>query len=196
MGAIALTKQEKKNRTIANKIRASENYNRIEYDGGGYLEHPPDGKQNPDEEQLNRDTYGLLAKEGLRYRILPVVNLERVKNPDAINCGTGMFSDAKHPTTRRGKNIGRAIHSAIRSANEQGAQEVVIRLIHEYKQHDIEKGFASAFKFGSHSDIRVVILIYSNNHIKIQSGESLRSRYKSQRGHQINDVPLEAGDLN
>jgi hypothetical protein len=121
MGTIPLTKQEKKNRAIAKKIRASENYKRIEYDGGGYLEHPPDGKQNPDEEQLNRDTYELLAKEGLRYRILPVVNLERVKNPDAINCGTGLFSDAKHPTTRRGKNIGRAIHSAIKSANEQGA---------------------------------------------------------------------------
>jgi len=171
--------QIKINRDKAEKLKAKEHYTKEIFTGGGFLEKPPAGKQNPEEERDNYITYKLLAQAGYQYRLLPVVNEDFVKNPDALNCFTGYYSDAKHPTTVR--QISRSLHNGIKSGYEQGSKEIIFRFIREYKQHDIIKGLRAAINTGNYNDLHRIIIITSQGVINVFTIESLLSKFKKQQ---------------
>lgn len=120
---------------------------------GGYLEIV---KQQGNERVKNLQTYKQMADNGGKYKLLQASTVENVKNPDAFNLGTGMFSDAKHPVTEIGKN---AIQRSIRDANRQGVGEVVIRLEKDYSSRDLYDGFKAALQDNRVKNLETVILL-------------------------------------
>ena len=69
-------------------------------------------------------TARILARDGARVRLLPIIDNDKKKNPDAINLKTGILIDFKNAQGTNGKN---AVQSAIKEASKQGVEEVVIR---------------------------------------------------------------------
>lgn len=92
--------------------------------GKGVLEKFTTGKQNPQEEIKNQKAITILAEKGGYYRMLPVIE-DGNKNPDALNLKTKQLVDIKVSETKNGKNI---VQSALKEANKQGTNEVVIHL--------------------------------------------------------------------
>jgi hypothetical protein len=171
--------EKDRNTREANRIKAREKYNKEECKNGGFVERPTTLKQNPDEESDNYITYKMLAENGERYRIWPVVSKPYVKNPDAFNYKTRVISDAKHPDGEGGYM---AIRNSVLAAYEQGAQEVVIRFKAKYKDKDIRRGLRSLFKGSDYKEVVKVIFIYPDGNIKPINIKSLREGYKSEEG--------------
>lgn len=121
--------------------------------GNGYLEI---AKQQGNERVKNLQTYKLMADNGGKYKLLQPTTVEGVKNPDAFNLTTGMFSDAKHPVTEIGKN---AIQRSIRDANKQGVGEVIIRLERDYPARDLYDGFKAAVQDNRVKNVKTIILL-------------------------------------
>lgn len=121
--------------------------------GNGYLEIV---KQQGNERAKNLQTYKLMADNGGKYKLLQPTTVEGVKNPDAFNLTTGMFSDAKHPVTEIGKN---AIQRSIRDANKQGVGEVIIRLEKDYPARDLYDGFKAAVQDNRVKNVKTIILL-------------------------------------
>lgn len=120
---------------------------------GGYLEIV---KQQGNERVKNLETYKQMADNGGKYKLLKPSTTENIKNPDAFNLATSMFSDAKHPVTDIGKN---AIQRSIRDANKQGVGEVIIRLEKDYPARDLYDGFKAALQDNRVKNIKTVILL-------------------------------------
>ncbi|WP_108822015.1 DUF935 family protein [Dysgonomonas sp. Marseille-P4361] len=120
---------------------------------GGILEIV---KQQGNERAKNLTTYSIMADNGGKYKLLRPGTATGVKNPDAINLATGLFSDAKHPVTENGKN---AIQRSIRDANKQGVGEVIIRLEKEYPSKELYSGFRAALQEGRAKNINTIVLI-------------------------------------
>lgn len=120
---------------------------------GGYLEI---AKQQGVESAKNLETYKQMADNGGKYKLLTPINTESVKNPDAFNLASSVYSDAKHPITEIGKN---AIQSSIRSANKQRVAEVIIRLDKEYPSKELYDGLKAALQKGRVDDLKTIILI-------------------------------------
>lgn len=179
MGKRALAIIKSENRVKAKLIRDAEIYSKEEFEGGGFIEYPVDGKQNSEEEKNNRETYQLLAKCGHRYRLLPIVKLNHVKNPDAFNLKTELHSDAKHPISGNGF---KAIVNSIHAANNQFVQEVVIRFTKVYKRKDLRNGLYNSFKENRSPHIVTVILIHVDGYIEFFDVLKLRNRYESAKG--------------
>lgn len=120
---------------------------------GGYLEI---AKQQGDEAAKNLVTYKQMADNGGKYKLLTPINTESVKNPDAFNLTSSVYSDAKHPITEIGKN---AIQNSISAANKQRVAEVIIRLDKEYPGKDLYNGFKAALQKGRVDHLKTIILI-------------------------------------
>lgn len=123
---------------------------------GGYLEIV---KQQGNERAKNLQTYKQMADNGGKYKLLQPTTVENVKNPDAFNLSTGMFSDAKHPVTEIGKN---AMQRSIRDANKQGVQEVIIRFEREYTTRSLYDGMKAALQGGRVDKLEKIIVIRPN----------------------------------
>lgn len=125
------------------------------YEGknGGYVVIVP---QQGQEAKKNKITYKLMADYGHKHKLLTPINTPNVKNPDAFNLITGLYSDAKHPTTDIGKN---AIQNSISAANKQRVGEVIIRLEKEYPSKDLHDGFKAAMQKGRVDHLVTVILL-------------------------------------
>lgn len=121
--------------------------------GGGYLDIV---KQQGNERVKNLQTYKLMADNGGKYKLLKPSMVDNVKNPDAFNFATGMFSDAKHPVTEIGKN---AIQRSIRDANKQGVGEVIIRLEKDYPARELYNGFKAALQDDRVNNVKTIVLI-------------------------------------
>lgn len=161
---------------IVDDLRKSEKYTKENFENGGFIEYPEDGKQESVEEKKNRETYSILAKSGECYKILPIVRIRGQKNPDAVNLLTNTKSDAKHPIT---KDIRNAIINGINSANEQLVGEVVFRFTDVCKREQIKSGLYQSLKDGKNPNIFTVILIYNDGYIEKISVGNLRQSYKS-----------------
>ena len=122
-------------------------------DKGGFVEIV---KQQGIERAKNLKTYSIMADQGGKYKLLQPVKINNVKNPDAFNLATGMYSDAKHPTTEIGKN---AIQNSISSANKQRVGEVIIRLEREYPSKDLYDGFKASLQEGRVDHLKAIVLI-------------------------------------
>ncbi|MDH6310579.1 hypothetical protein M2451_003331 [Dysgonomonas sp. PFB1-18] len=123
---------------------------------GGYLEIV---RQQGNERAKNLKTYKFMADRGGKYQLLKPSVAENVKNPDAFNLSTGMFSDAKHPVTEIGKN---AMQRSIREANKQGVGEVIIRFEREYSTRSLYDGMKAALQGNRIDKVEKIIIIRLN----------------------------------
>lgn len=138
---------------------------------GGYLEIV---KQNGNERVKNLETYRIMADNGEKYTLIEESNIEGVKNPDAFNFKTGMYSDAKHPVTDNGKN---AIQNSISAANKQKVGEVVIRLTKDYPSKDLYAGLKVSLQPGRVDELKTIVLIRNGHKPIYLDVEKLQLRF-------------------
>jgi hypothetical protein len=168
-----------RNRLKAQKIKDETDYMRHDGRDGGFIEIPLSASQNRHEARQNYNAYLLLANRGRQYKLLPVVNLPDVQNPDAQNLQTKYYSDAKHPTTNNGKN---AVKNSIRSAYSEGVKEIVIRFCKEYNHRDLQRGLYESFSNQRYAKVEWVIFIYANNEVDIINIIELKQELKNTEG--------------
>lgn len=89
---------------------------------GGLVEKFNEGTQSKTEKYKNIEALKILADNGRKYRLLPVIQ-DRQKNPDAFNLINLRYVDIKVAENTNGKN---AIQSALKEANSQNVSEVII----------------------------------------------------------------------
>lgn len=89
---------------------------------GGLVEKFNEGTQGKTEKYKNIEALKILADNGRKYRLLPVIQ-DRQKNPDAFNLIDLRYVDIKVAESTNGKN---AIQSALKEANSQNVSEVII----------------------------------------------------------------------
>ena len=89
---------------------------------GGLVEKFNEGTQGKTEKYKNIEALKILADNGRKYRLLPVIQ-DRQKNPDAFNLINLRYVDIKVAESTNGKN---AIQSALKEANSQNVSEVII----------------------------------------------------------------------
>jgi len=129
-------------------------------------------KQNKNEFKKNVETYKQLADLGGKYSLLPETS--GVKNPDAFNHKTGMFSDAKHPITKSGSH---AIQNSVKSASRQHAEEVVIRLEGAYTSTELYEGLKAALQANRGTIIKSIVLIRKGMGPITLDAAKLRTRF-------------------
>lgn len=88
----------------------------------GLVEKFNEGTQSKTEKYKNIEALKILADNGRKYRLLPVIQ-DRQKNPDAFNLINLRYVDIKVAESTNGKN---AIQSALKEANSQNVSEVII----------------------------------------------------------------------
>ncbi|WP_165043745.1 hypothetical protein [Dysgonomonas sp. ZJ709] len=131
-------------------------------------------RQQGNEREKNLTTYKALADRGGKYTLLRPSIVEGVKNPDAFNNRTGIFSDAKHPTTAYGKN---AMQASIKEAGKQGVEEVVIRLEKDYPSTELYEGIKAALQGNRAKSLEVIILIRKGREPIYLDVQALRKRF-------------------
>lgn len=89
---------------------------------GGLVEKFNEGTQSKTEKYKNIEALKILADNGRKYRLLPVIQ-DRQKNPDAFNLINLRYVDIKVAESTNEKN---AIQSALKEANSQNVSEVII----------------------------------------------------------------------
>ena len=154
-------------------------YKGKDYKSGGRVETPVGYSQNSQEEKKNMELYSLLAKRyGEKYRLLPVVDIPGVKNPDALNLSKNIFSDAKITETA---NIKNAIQQSIKNASKQKVGEVVIRLTKNPSYKDIKDGIKASLQGNRAKSVKEIILIDPKGNIKRYDADKLRDLFKNAR---------------
>lgn len=143
------------------------------YEGkkGGSLEIV---KQNKNEYKNNLETYKLLADQGGKYSLLPESEIQGMKNPDAFNHKTGMYSDAKQPSSMSGIS---AIQNSIKSAAKQNVEEVVIRLVKDYPSKELYAGLKAALQGDRAQVIKTIVLIRKDRQPLTLNVDKLRERF-------------------
>jgi len=131
-------------------------------------------KQNGNEAAKNLVTYKIMADNGGNYTLLGESFIDGVKNPDAYNNNLKIFSDAKHPVSKTGKN---AIQNSIKSASNQGVEEVIIRLGTDYSSHDLYEGFKTSLIAGRAIKLQRIVLIRNAGKPIVLDVEKLRKRF-------------------
>ena len=92
------------------KIVLKERYKQISFsvyyesEKGGVIEKFNIGKQTKQERKKNIEALKILANEGMKYRLLPIIE-DGNKNPDAFNLITMKYVDIKVAESSNGKNI-------------------------------------------------------------------------------------------
>lgn len=154
-------------------LRNMEPTQKKKYEGknGGYLNIV---KQNKNEFKNNVETYKKLADDGKKYSLLEVVKVPGVKNPDAFNETTKMYSDAKHPTAEKGKS---AIQNSIQQASKQGVGEIVINLSREYPSHDLYDGIKTSLQKGRAKQLKTIIILMKNRKPIYLNVDQLREKF-------------------
>ena len=154
-------------------------YKGKDYKSGGRIETPVGHSQNSQEEKKNLEVYSFLAKNfGEKYRLLPVVNLDGVKNPDALNLTKNIFSDAKITET---VNIKNAIQQSIKNASKQGAEEVVVRLSREVTFREMKEGLKAALQPGRAESVKDIIIVDGKGNVRRYDADKMKKFFKKNR---------------
>ena len=170
------------NRLKAQKIKDETVYMRHEGKDGGFIDFPISASQNKHEARDNYNAYLMLANRGHQYKLLPVVSLPNVQNPDAINLRIGYLSDAKHPTTSNGRN---AVKNSIRSAFSEGVKEIVIRFCMNYNHRELQRGLYESFSNKRYKKIERIIFIHFNSEVEVIDINELKHKIKNTEGRSI-----------
>lgn len=132
---------------------------------GGRVERFTSGKQNKVERVKNENALKILADKGYQYRLLPVIE-DGQKNPDAFNIITKKYTDLKVTESKNGKSV---VQNALKEANGQGVNEVVIQFTQELQSNaDVYSILKTIFKNKRAKNIETITFItYKNKIIKL-----------------------------
>lgn len=167
--------------TISNEIVLKKRYSGISFSehykskNGGLVEIFNQGKQTKQEYNKNIATLKVLADNGKKYRLLPIIE-DGAKNPDAINLITGKYTDIKVGESDNGKNV---IQSAMKEASRQKANEVILHLTkvpNSYRQ--MYYALRSKLIQGHYKTLETLIVIFPNKQVKEYNLNRIREYIK------------------
>lgn len=145
----------------------------IKTKNNGELQIYTSGKQNPQEEKKNKKAFEILANNGGRYRMLPVIE-DGKKNPDGINLKTNHLVDVKVSESTNGKNIAQ---SSLKEASNQGAQEVIIHLKYRPDSYRLMYGAVlNTFKQGRSKNLKMITIIFPDNKVKYYNTDVFKKK--------------------
>jgi hypothetical protein len=123
---------------------------------GGLVEKFNEGTQSKTEKYKNIEALKILADNGRKYRLLPVIQ-DRQKNPDAFNLINLRYVDIKVAESTNGKNV---TQSALKEANRQNVSELIIHFPEELESNrDVYDALKASFKQGRASNIECITII-------------------------------------
>lgn len=139
----------------------------------GVLEVFTEGKQSKAEFKNNKRAFTILANQGGKYKMLPIIE-DGLSNPDGFNKAAERFVDIKIATGNNGKNI---IQSSLKVASKQGASEVVIHLqktpesyrqMYEALRHTIEQN--------RNKNVTHITVIFPDETVKHYEVETIKAK--------------------
>ncbi len=149
---------------------------------GGRLEIFTEGRQSKAELFNNKRALTILANNGKKYRILPLLD-DGMPNPDAYNLELKIFADVKTP--KRKTSLKNAFQKGMKKASEQGAQEFIFHLKYEYKfkqYKDLYNILVHTLKENRNKKIQYLTIIYPNNVVKTYERKYLVERIIKRKG--------------
>jgi SPP1 gp7 family putative phage head morphogenesis protein len=142
----------------------------------GKLEKFVTGKQYKHEYAKNRNAFNLMAENGGKYRMLPVIN-DGDSNPDGLNLISRKFVDVKVTTSTKGINI---IQNSLKEADEANCQEVIIHMTNPPTSYrDLYIGLKLDVYNGRNMNIEIINIIFPNGNIKKYDYKEIEKKIKA-----------------
>ena len=159
--------------------KLNEQYIMERFENGGVLEVPKRQQQDHEFEKNLVSYRAFIEKNGGHYKLLPTIQGEKLKNPDAWDMERFMYSYAKHPIT---PDPQRAIRNSFRSGIEQNdygffVPEIIIRLDSEFQYPELMKGIRRAIQEDEKEVIKHLTIIFENGKVRKYKLDRLRKRY-------------------
>ena len=143
---------------------------------GGVLEKFTKGRQYKSEWFDNKRATLILANQGEKYRLLPVIN-DNEKNPDAFNLKLKVFSDIK---TLKGNNVKNAFQNGMKAASKQGAGEFIFQIRKKISRKDyLDILFATRniLTKGYNRKVKYITIIFPDKNFKRYEVSKLKRRW-------------------
>lgn len=142
-------------------------------ENNGILEIFTKGKQNKVEFAKNRQALTVLANEGYKYRMLPLVE-DGQTNPDAYNKVLKHFVDVKVVTTTNGKN---ALQNGLKEASKQKASELVLHLtVKPQSYRDMYHILTESVRKQRNKSVQYITVIFPDGGIKQYDIEAIKTK--------------------
>lgn len=142
---------------------------------GGLIERFDKGEQSKSERKKNIEALKILANNGAKYRLLPIIQ-DGNNNPDCFNLLTQKYADIKVTESTNGQNI---IQSAMKEASKQKVNEAIL---HFTKGPDSYRKMYYALRSklaqGHYKTLETLTVIYPDNKIKIYNLNKIRNFIK------------------
>ena len=171
------------------KIVLKERYKKISFsvyyesEKGGVIEKFNIGKQTKQERKKNIETLKILANEGMKYRLLPIIE-DGNKNPDAFNLITMTYVDIKVAESSNGKNI---IQSAMKEAHKQKVEELILRFIKKpISYRNVYYAIRERILQGFYRRIKTLVVIFPDNQVKVYKIKRIQDFIKKDTSKLIN----------
>jgi len=142
---------------------------------GGLVERFDKGEQSKSERKKNIEALKILANNGAKYRLLPIIQ-DGNNNPDCFNLLTQKYADIKVTESTNGQNI---IQSAMKEASKQKVNEAILHLTKgpdSYRK--MYYALRSKLAQGHYKTLETLTVIYPDNKIKIYNLNKIRNFIK------------------
>lgn len=142
---------------------------------GGLVERFDKGEQSKSERKKNIEALKILANNGAKYRLLPIIQ-DGNNNPDCFNLLTQKYADIKVTESTNGQNI---IQSAMKEASKQKVNEAILHLTKSPDSYrKMYYALRSKLAQGHYKTLETLTVIYPDNKIKIYNLNKIRNFIK------------------
>ena len=142
---------------------------------GGLVERFDKGEQSKSERKKNIEALKILANNGAKYRLLPIIQ-DGNNNPDCFNLLTQKYADIKVTESTNGQNV---IQSAMKEASKQKVNEAILHLTkgpNSYRK--MYYALRSKLAQGHYKTLETLTVIYPDNKIKTYNLNKIRNFIK------------------
>jgi len=142
---------------------------------GGLVERFDKGEQSKSERKKNIEALKILANNGAKYRLLPIIQ-DGNNNPDCFNLLTQKYADIKVTESTNGQNV---IQSAMKEASKQKVNEAILHLTKgpdSYRK--MYYALRSKLAQGHYKTLETLTVIYPDNKIKTYNLNKIRNFIK------------------
>ena len=142
---------------------------------GGLIERFDKGEQSKSERKKNIEALKILANNGAKYRLLPIIQ-DGNNNPDCFNLLTQKYADIKVTESTNGQNV---IQSAMKEASKQKVNEAILHLTkgpNSYRK--MYYALRSKLAQGHYKTLETLTVIYPDNKIKTYNLNKIRNFIK------------------
>ena len=142
---------------------------------GGLIERFDKGEQSKSERKKNIEALKILANNGAKYRLLPIIQ-DGNNNPDCFNLLTQKYADIKVTESTNGQNV---IQSAMKEASKQKVNEAILHLTKSPDSYrKMYYALRSKLAQGHYKTLETLTVIYPDNKIKIYNLNKIRNFIK------------------